>query len=398
MGKYISKAYVYYVAGDVRVEDITIVSGPRDVVIKVLAVGRCGTDKTIYRKGHYRVDSHAPVVLGHELVGEVVEVGAEVASLAEGVGFLAGQRVPPEARTFSIGERVTVQGRVARYRDDLMLLDNPINNLSFYINGAYAQYMLIPEDFIRSGSVFHVPDSVNDLDAALVEPAACALESVFSTPHPVGIDGEGRHLFQAGIRPGGNTCVIGSGTVSMIYAYLATLEGADRVILLVRSEAKAALAARILGDTVAPVLVPRLDGLGLAEKRAAEDRIVAELEALTDGYLFDDVVAACPDPDAHRLMLKLYNRSGYAVGACFGGTHEVVDAADIDQHHYRLAKTIGTSGTSNRTMQTVIDRLARGQLDLARFAANERYTFETPPEEFFTTYGGGLKPILYPWD
>lgn len=398
MGEYVSKAYVYHAPGDMRVGNRTVVSGARDMVIKVLAAGRCGTDKTIYRKGHYRVDKNAPVVLGHELVGEVIEVGEEVASLTQGIGCLDGRNVPPQSRTFEAGERVTVQGRIARYRDGVMLLDNPINNLSFYTDGAFARYMLVPEDFIASGSVFHVPDSVDDVQAALVEPAACALESIFSTPHPVDTDDEGRHVFRAGIRPGGSVCVIGSGTVSMIYALLASLEGADKVVMLVRSEEKAKLAEAILDERVLTVVVPRLDGLSLADKLEAEAKVVGDLESVTDGYLFDDVVAACPDPDAQRLMLKLYNRSGYAVGACFGGTHELVDGADIDQCHYRLAKTIGTSGTSNRTMQTVINRLASGQLDLRKFASDRRYTFDTPPEEFFTTYGGGLKPILFPWD
>ena len=398
MGSYVSKAYVYHKPGDVRIEEIEVTCGPRDMVMKVLASGRCGTDKTIYRKGHYRVDRNAPVVLGHEMVGEIVEVGSDVSAITEGVGCLAGKPVPPEARDFKIGERVTVQGRVARYRDGIMLLDDPINNLSFYVNGAYAQYMLIPEDFISSGSTFRVPDSVGDVQAALVEPTACALESIFATPHPVGIDDEGRHLFRAGIRPGGKVCVIGSGTVSMIYAFLASLEGARAVIMLLRTEEKRELVGRILGDRVQTLLTPNLEGLPLAEKLEQEEEIVAQLEAMTEGYLFDDVVAACPDPDAQRLMLKLYNRSGYAVGACFGGTHELVDGADIDQNHYRLAKTIGTSGTSNATMQTVINRLASGALDLSGFASKTRHTFETPPDEFFTTPSGGLKPILFPWE
>lgn len=397
MGMYTSRAYVYYAPGDMRTEKITIACGPRDMVIKVLAAGRCGTDKTIYRKGHYRVDRNAPVVLGHELVGEVVEVGSAVASMTDGIGYLDGVEVPAESRTFRIGERVTVQGRIARYRDGLMLLENPINNLSFYVNGAFSQYMRIPEDFIASGSVFHVPEAIDDVQAALAEPAACALESIFATPHPIGVDADGRHLYRAGIQQGGNTCIIGSGTVSMIYALLAHLEGAKQVVVLVRSEAKVALARGILGDVVRIVCIPKLEGLSLAEKLEAEAGIVSQLETITDGYLFDDVVAACPDSDAQRLMLKLYNRSGYAVGACFGGTHERVDAADIDQHHYRLAKTVGTSGTSNRTMQTILKWLADGRLDLRRFASSHHYTLETPPHEFFTTTSGGLKPILFPW-
>ena len=87
--------------------------------------------------------------------------------------------------------------------------------------------MCIPEKMIRSESVLRVPDGVTNEEACLVEPAACALESIFSTPHPVGVDARDGTFF-AGIRKRGHVCIIGSGTVSLIYAMLAQLEGAER--------------------------------------------------------------------------------------------------------------------------------------------------------------------------
>ncbi|NIV30678.1 MAG: hypothetical protein GWN58_14615, partial [Anaerolineae bacterium] len=119
-----------------------------------------------------------------------------------------------------------------------MLIPRPIANLSSDMHGGFSQYMRVPESMIRSGSVLRVPDSVSDEAACLVEPTACALESIFASPHQIGVDEEGRHSFRGGVQPGGNVCVIGSGTVSMIYARLALLEGAGRVVMAVRSEAK----------------------------------------------------------------------------------------------------------------------------------------------------------------
>jgi D-arabinose 1-dehydrogenase-like Zn-dependent alcohol dehydrogenase len=101
---------------------------------------RCGTDKTIYRSGHSNVDPYAPVVLGHELVARVVEVGSEVGTLAEGIGYMEGRTLGAAELDFKPGDRVTFQSRIARYRDGLMLVPRPIANLSFQINGGYAGF------------------------------------------------------------------------------------------------------------------------------------------------------------------------------------------------------------------------------------------------------------------
>jgi len=355
---------------------------------------RCGTDKTIYRSGHPNVDPYAPVVLGHELVARVVEVGDEVHTLREGIGYQEGQVLPPEYLDFRPGERVTFQGRIARYRQGLMLIPNPIANLSFQINGGFSQYMRVPETMIRSESVLRVPDNITDEEACLAEPAACALESIFATPHPVGVDEQGRHIYWAGIRPGGNMCIIGSGTLGMMYARLARLEGAGRIVMVVRSEYKKKLVEEVLSDIVEVYIAPRTAEHASPQTLEAEDLIVGELSELTDGYLFDDVIAACASPAAQRLMLRLYSPEGYAVGACFGGTHQLVDAANLDTNHYRAAKTMGTSGCSTDSMKTILNWLASRRLDLRGFISRQSFTLEDNPHDFFTTDTDGLKPAL----
>jgi len=396
MAHYRSKSFVYLGKPKAMVRDtIAIECGPGELVVRVSICARCGTDKTIYHFGHPNVDPYAPVVLGHELVARIVEVGGEVGSFTDGIGFSEGRTLPREYLDFRPGERVTFQSRIARYRDGLMLIPRPIANLSFQINGGYSQYMRVPETMIRSESVLRVPDGVSDEEACLVEPAACALESIFATPHAIGVDQDGRPIHRSGIRPGGNVCIIGSGTVSMIYAALARLEGAGRVVLVVRSESKKSNAARLLGDGVEIYLAPRTPEDASAETLAAEETLCRDLSELTGGYLFDDVVAACASPGAQRLMLKLYTREGYAVGACFGGTHQLVDRADLDVNHYRAAKTIGTSGCSTNCMRSVLSMLASGKLELDGFLSKRRFTLDDDPHEFMTTEADGLKPALF---
>jgi threonine dehydrogenase-like Zn-dependent dehydrogenase len=195
-------------------------------------------------------------------------------------------------------------------------------------------------------------------------------------------------VFRAGPKRGGKAAVIGSGTVSMLYARLLDLEGSAEVFVFVRSEEKAELVRQCLGGGFRIVLT--------ANK--GEDRIVEAAEELTSGHLFDDVVAACGDPAAQRLMLRLYSRDGGACGACFGGVRVRVDDVDIDVHHYRAAITVGSSGCSTRSMETIIKWLEEGRLSLKGFCSPRRYSFATAPELFFTTKGDGLKPVLYPQD
>ena len=398
MDRYISKAFVYHGPGDVRLEKLKLDCSPTDMIVKVIVSARCGTDKTIFCKGHPKVDSHAPIVLGHELVGEIVEVGKDAIRLKDGIGYKKGERLSDEYLNFQIGERVTMQSRIARYHNGLMLLDRPITILSFYINGAYSQYMRIPQELILSGSVLKVPNSVSNEEAVLVEPAACALESIFSTPHPVELDKEGRHLFRGGIERDGFSLIIGSGSVSMIYARLCQIEEAKKVFILVRSKEKASLAREILGEDIVPVIYPSYKDKSISKKEKIEDNLVENLKNATKGNLFDDVIVACSDTDAQRLMLKLYSPEGNAVGACFGGTHGKTDRVDMDQHHYRSAKTIGSSGCSTKTMETVLSWLEKGKLSLKGFLSCQKYSLATDPKEFFTTEADGLKPVLYPWD
>jgi len=390
MRKFRSKAFRYHAPGDVRLGTLDIDCGPEDLVVKVLACGRCGTDKAIFAKGHPKVDPNAPIVLGHEICGEVAAVGDDVPGLTEGIGYKEGQTLSADYLSFRLGERVTVQSRIARYENGLLVLDpaKDITILSFRIDAGYSQYMKVPPELIRSGSVLRVSDRISDEAAALVEPASCALESIFSTVHPVGVDGDGRHAFRTGPKPGGRAAVIGSGTVSMIYARLLRLEGSAEVFVLVRSKEKGELVRRVLGEEVRTVLTGG----------KSDEEIVGELEAQTDGRLFNDVSAACGDPAAQRLMLQLYTKDGGACGACFGGVRERIDGADVDVHHYRAALTIGSSGCSTQTMETVIRWLEEDRLSLDGFCSPTRYSFATPPEEFFTTKGDGLKPMLYPHD
>jgi len=392
------KALVYHGPKDVRVERRELSCGPTDLILKIHACGRCGTDVRIYYNGRAEVDEHAPIVLGHEIGAEIVEVGPRVKDLvgSEGMGYLEGRRLTGEDVDFKEGDRVTVQSQGAYYENGLLLARDPFMVLSFYEDAGYAQYMKLSEIYIKSGAVLHLPDSISYEAATMIEPSACALHSIYASVHAVRAIQEGPHLgkyvFESGIREGGTVGIIGSGSVGLAYAKLCKIMGAREVIVFVRSDYKEKLVKSILGtDGFSTMRYP--EGLEGEELRKEIVRMVSEV---TDGNFLDDVVCACPDPEAASLAFDIVNEGGYI--AFFAGLGHREVPARLDALHYKFpAKAGGTSGCSTDHMKAIIELAERGMIDLEAFPSKDIFyleDLEDNPGSFFEYKG--LKPILSP--
>lgn len=182
-----------------------------EVLIRVLSVGVCGSDVHYYehgRIGDYIVDQ--PLILGHELSGQIVAVGADV----------------DPAR---VGERVAVEPqRPCRICDFCKAGDyNLCPEMKFYatppIDGAFCEYVVIQHDF-----AFALPDSISDHAGALLEPLS------------VGIAGAQK----GGIKVGDRVLIAGGGPIGIITAQVAKAFGAAEVILADINPARRELALR----------------------------------------------------------------------------------------------------------------------------------------------------------
>ena len=392
------KALVYHGPKDVRVEAKELSCGPADLILKVHACGRCGTDVRIYYDGRLEVDAHAPIVLGHELGAEIVAVGPEVKDLigSPGIGYLEGVRLTEEDVNFKKGDRVTVQSQGGYYQSGLLCARDPFMVLSFYEDAGYAQHMKLSDIYIRSGAILHLPDSISYESAALIEPAACALHSIHASVYAARAIREGhdrgKYVFESGIKPGGTVGIIGSGSLALIYAKLCNIMGAKQVIIFVRSDEKEKLVRSILGTNGFSTLKYPRDLEGEALKR----EIVRMVSEATDGNMLDDVVCACPDPDAASLAFDVVNEGGYI--ALFAGLQHKEIAARLDALHYKFpAKAGGTSGCSTDHMQAIIKLTDSGKIALESFASKDIFyleDLEDNPGRFFEYKG--LKPILSP--
>jgi acryloyl-coenzyme A reductase len=212
--------------------------GDRDVTVKVAACGTCGHDSAD-RAGLTRIDF--PNVLGHEVSGEVVEVGARVS------GFEVGDRVA--------SKQFSTCGRCLACRSGAEL-DCPHKR---FLYGGYAEYVAIPAD-----SLLHVPEEVPLAEAAVV---ACAvgtcLQALTNIAHlqpgeTVVVTGAGGGLGLHGVQV---AHALGARVVAVTSTKdkIATLEGlgADRVVL-----AEGAYARDILDATPGGGVEVVLDNVG----------------------------------------------------------------------------------------------------------------------------------------
>ena len=167
---------------------------PHEVKIKVKAAGVCGSEVHAYNGTHpFR---HPPAIMGHELAGEVVEVGSLVRR------FQAGDRVVAEPQK-TCGVCLYCQST------DYYLCRQKVVLGTTTWNGAFGEYVTAPEKI-----VYPLPDNMSFEEGALVEPLAVGLHAVR----------------QSSVQIGSSVVIIGSGTIGLATMACAKAQGAGHII------------------------------------------------------------------------------------------------------------------------------------------------------------------------
>ena len=185
---------MYYSNRDVRLEEIPRPHiGPGELLMRVEASGICGSDVMEW----YRIHK-VPLVLGHEVAGVVVEVGAEVTRFKVGDRIIAAHHVPCNICHYCLSGNHTVCDTLRKTNFD---------------PGGFAEFIRLPAINVDRGT-FVLPDSVSFEETTFVEPVACVL----------------RAQRKAGMRPGCSVLVLGSGIAGLLHVHLARALGAGRII------------------------------------------------------------------------------------------------------------------------------------------------------------------------
>jgi len=196
---------------------------PGDVLVEVHAAGLCGTDLHLLHDGY---PSRPPVVMGHEVAGVVVEVGADADA------GLLGARVACETH-HQVCDCVYCRGGRRN------LCDNKTSMGSF-VDGGFAQFVRVPAELVH-----RVPDHVPLAEAAMSEPLACVAHLLLDPP-----------LLNAGDR----VLVTGPGPMGLLSAQVARSMGATVTISGLPADEPRLAIARDLGfETTDSAVEPGYD-------------------------------------------------------------------------------------------------------------------------------------------
>jgi len=249
---------VYYNNKDVRLEERpTPQIGAGELLVKVIASGICGSDVMEW----YRIKK-APRVLGHEIAGEIVQVGAGVERYRVGDRVFVSHHIPCNTCHYCLNGYHTVCETL---------------HTTNYDPGGFAEYLRAPQLNVDRG-VFLLPDEVSFEEGAFIEPLACVVR--------------GQRL--ARLQPGQTVLVLGSGISGLLHVALARAQGAGRIVATDVSEYRLE-AARCFGADAAI---------------HAQEDVPARLRQVNGGRLADLVIVCTGAFPAFIQALQAVDRGG----------------------------------------------------------------------------------------
>lgn len=249
---------MYYSNRDIRLEDMPVPgTGPGEMLMRVHASGICGSDLMEW----YRLPK-APLVLGHEVAGEVVEIGQGVEKFRPGDRIIATHHVPCNTCFYCL------RGNHSACRTLRTTHFDP---------GGFSEYIRIPAINVDRG-VLRLPDGVSYDEASFVEPLGCVVR--------------GQRL--AGFQITDCVLVMGSGITGLLHIQLARAQGAGRIIATDISDFRLKAASDFGADLTV---------------HAGED-IASYLRNVNEGRLADMVIVCTGAQPAIEGALKLAEPGG----------------------------------------------------------------------------------------
>ncbi|MBX3196053.1 MAG: zinc-dependent dehydrogenase [Schumannella sp.] len=314
------KAATFHAPGDIRLDERDEPDAAAgEVKLRVRACSACGTDVKISRSGHPNLTG--PQVMGHEIAGEIVQVGDGV------TGWAPGDRVQVIAAIPDGTCPDCLAGHQAICPNQL--------SMGYQFPGGFAEYLVVPREVLAVEGLTRIPDSLSYAEASLTEPLACVLN--------------GQELARVG--EGDTVVVIGSGPIGCLHVRLARARGAGRVILVDLNAERLAAAAALVGPDLAIA--------------AGEQDPVEAVLADTGGRGADVVITAAASGAAQEEGLRMLARRGRL--SLFGGLPRDASTIRVDANlvHYRELTIVGVNGSTPQHNKRALELIASGAVPVA---------------------------------
>ncbi|MGW3944343.1 zinc-dependent alcohol dehydrogenase family protein [Streptomyces phaeochromogenes] len=342
------KGFVFHGPGQSAWEEVPDpgIKEPTDAIVRVDTVTICGTDLHILKGDVPEV--RPGTVLGHEAVGEIVEVGSDV-------------------RTVRPGDRVLVScisacGRCRYCRESVYGQCRGGGGwiLGHLIDGTQAEYVRVPYADL---SVHALPSAVDSKDAVL-------LADIFPTSYEVGV-------LNGRVRPGDTVAVVGAGPIGLAAIATARLFSPERIVAVDLAATRLEAAKRLGADAV-------------ADAREAPEQLIADL---TDGLGADVVIEAVGVPESFELCTRMVRPGGHVANVGVHGKPATLHLEDL----WIKNVTITTGLVDTHSTPTLLRMAAAGRLP-----TSEMVTHSFPLDRMEEAYDvfsraadtGALKVVL----
>ncbi|ANP50339.1 L-iditol 2-dehydrogenase [Streptomyces griseochromogenes] len=310
----------YYAPGNVQVEDAPEPApGPGEIKVRVRNCCVCGTDLKISRHGHHRI--RPPRVLGHEIAGEVAELGAGVTGWAVGDPVQVIGAIPC--------------GKCANCHLGLMTVCLDMEAMGYHYDGGFAEYVVVPGKVLAAHGLNRIPEGVGFAEASAAEPLACVLN--------------GQELIDVA----GDDCVVvvGGGPIGCMHVRLARARGAAQVLLVELNRERLARAAELVDPDHAIC--------------ASDGDVAEQVLELTKGRGADAVITATASGRAQEEAVRYAAHRGRV--SLFGSLPPggSLPALDTNLVHYRELRLVGANSSSPEQNAQALDLIASGAVPVA---------------------------------
>jgi len=300
----------------------TPVCSDEEIMIKVEYCAICGTDVRTFFHGHKKVIP--PAIIGHEITGEVVEIGRNVETELK-----IGQKITPVT---SIG-----CGKCNLCRKGFYNLCPDTKALGYFYPGGFAEYMIIPEPAVKQKAYVLLPENVSTLDGSLIEPLSCVINA--------------QNYLK--IQNHDNVVIYGGGPIGFMHAVLAGASGAGSVIMIDPAFDR----LKRFGSL--------FDGLILLNPNS--ENTVERVKELTDNSGADVVITACPAKQAQLEAFSIVAPRGRI--SFFGGLPKDDSVIPVDTNiiHYYEISVFGAFASNRIDYQQAADLISSRKIDPSKF-------------------------------
>lgn len=339
------KVAMYYANDDVRIEETARPeAGPGEAVMRVMASGICGSDIMQW----YRRDK-VPLVLGHEVAGEIVQTGPGVESIKPGDRVVAAHHVPCNTCHYCLDRHHTVC--------------NTLRTTNFH-PGGMSEYLLLPPINVEQG-VFPMPDGMSFEEGTFVEPLACVL----------------RGQRAARVSKGKSVLIIGSGISGALHISLSRAIGAELVVSTDISAYRLAMAEKA----------------GAHKALMANSDVAGAFRKLNKGRGADAVILTAGAPEAIEQAFRSIDRGGSIL--FFAPANEGAEIKlPVNELFWKNEITLTSSYAADHGDHTeAIELIASGRVDVKPMITHT-LPLSRAQEGFRLVASGGesLKVILKP--